>query len=185
MGIFRPATSVGRPKTAQPDQATIRGRISGPIPIDDEFPIRGAGSAIAHEGRVEQLEPHIEDRPPSRPGHTPPEVARVDKPDSVAQSGPSQASNASTSPQQQRTIRSSTVRYSMVSDSGGAEIDRPLRKRSTLKSTLGRLFKRKKKSTSEAYNPESQFGGLVDSTLHEDVSITTTHYQALLRTVKL
>ncbi|KAI1643445.1 uncharacterized protein F4817DRAFT_252579 [Daldinia loculata] len=168
MGIFRPATSVGRPKTAQPDQATIRGRISGPIPIDDEFPIRGAGSAIAHEGRVEQLEPHIEDRPPSRPGHTPPEVARVDKPDSVAQSGPSQASNASTSPQQQRTIRSSTVRYSMVSDSGGAEIDRPLRKRSTLKSTLGRLFKRKKKSTSEAYNPESQFGGLVDSTLHED-----------------
>ncbi|KAI8962714.1 hypothetical protein F5Y11DRAFT_180822 [Daldinia sp. FL1419] len=168
MGIFRPATSVGRPKTAQPDQTTIRGRISGPIPIDDEFPIRGAVSSIAHEGRPEQLEPHIEDRPPSRPGHTPPEVTRVDKPDSVTQSGPSQASNASTSPQQQRTIRSSTLRYSMVSDSGGAEIDRPQRKKSTLKSTLGRLFKRKKKSTSETYNPESQFGGLADSALPED-----------------
>ncbi|KAI1482684.1 hypothetical protein F4774DRAFT_406860 [Daldinia eschscholtzii] len=168
MGIFRPATSVGRPKTAQPDQTTIRGRISGPIPIDDEFPIRGTGSVVAHEGRPEQLEPHIEDRPPSRPGHTPPEVARVDKPDSVTPSGPSQPSNASTSPQQQRTIRSSTIRYSMVSDSGGAEIDRPQRKKSTLKSTLGRLFKRKKKSTSETYNPESQFGGPVDSALQED-----------------
>ncbi|OTB15725.1 hypothetical protein K445DRAFT_11945 [Daldinia sp. EC12] len=168
MGIFRPATSVGRPKTAQPDQTTIRGRISGPIPIDDEFPIRGTGSVVAHEGRPEQLEPHIEDRPPSRPGHTPPEVARVDKPDSVTPSGPSQPSNASTSPQQQRTVRYSTIRYSMVSDSGGAEIDRPQRKKSTLKSTLGRLFKRKKKSTSETYNPESQFGGPVDSALQED-----------------
>ncbi|KAK6948331.1 hypothetical protein Daesc_010097 [Daldinia eschscholtzii] len=168
MGIFRPATSVGRPKTAQPDQTTIRGRISGPIPIDDEFPIRGTGSVVAHEGRPEQREPHIEDRPPSRPGHTPPEVARVDKPDSVTPSGPSQPSNASTSPQQQRTIRSSTIRYSMVSDGAGAEIDRPQRKKSTLKSTLGRLFKRKKKSTSETYNPESQFGGPVDSALQED-----------------
>ncbi|KAI1468773.1 uncharacterized protein F4812DRAFT_346472 [Daldinia caldariorum] len=172
MGIFKPTTGLGRPKTAQPDQATIRGRISGPIPIDDEFPIRGTGSAVIHEGSPEQLEPHIEERPPSRPERTPPEVPRAEKPDSVTPSGPSQASNASTSPQQQRTIRSSTLRYSMVSDSGGAELDRLHRKKSTLKSTLGRLFKRKKKSTSEAFNPES-FPGPAGFALHEDDQVAS------------
>ncbi|KAI0383678.1 hypothetical protein F5Y04DRAFT_278304 [Hypomontagnella monticulosa] len=171
MGLFRPTTSVGRPKTAQPDQ-TIRGRISGPIPMDDEFPIRNPGTGIAHEGRPEQPESNIEDQPASRSvnTNTPSEVVRADK-DSVTPSGPSQASNASASPRQQRTVRSSTLRYSTVSDS--TDVDRPQRKKSTLKSTLGRLFKRKKKSTSGAFTEESQIPEHGDSAQHENDTPTS------------
>lgn len=49
-GLWKSASSAGRPKPGQ--QSSIRGRISGPIPIpnpgdDDEFPIRTPGSGIA------------------------------------------------------------------------------------------------------------------------------------------
>ncbi|KAI4861718.1 hypothetical protein F4820DRAFT_53363 [Hypoxylon rubiginosum] len=168
MGLFRPGTSLGRPKTAQPDQSTLRGRISGPIPMDDEFPIRHPGAGIAHEGHPEQVESIVEERPISRSENTPSVVARVDKLESVTPSGPSQASNASASPQQQRTLRSSTLRYSTVSDS--TDVDRPQRKKSTLKSTLGRLFKRKKKSTSEPFIPEGRLAGSGESAQHENDS---------------
>ncbi|KAI1374061.1 hypothetical protein F4677DRAFT_178594 [Hypoxylon crocopeplum] len=164
MGLFRPATSVGRPKTAHPDQTTIRGRISGPIPMDDEFPIRNPGVGMAHEGRPEQPESRAEDQPTLRSVNSPFEVARTDKTASVTPSGPSQASNTSGSPRQQKTIRSSTLRYSTVSD--GTDGDRPQRKRSTLKSTLGRLFKRKKKSTSDPFTAESQLAE--ESAQHEN-----------------
>ncbi|OTB07546.1 hypothetical protein M426DRAFT_240045 [Hypoxylon sp. CI-4A] len=174
MGLFRPATGVGRPKTAHPE-TTVRGRISGPIPMDDEFPIRNPGVGIAHEGRPEQLESHIEEEPSSRSENThSAEVTRDDKIDSVTPSGPSQASNNSGSPrqqqQQQRTIRSSTLRYSTVSDS--TDVDRPQRKKSTLKSTLGRLFKRKKKSMGEASISEAQGTGSGESAQHEDDNIS-------------
>ncbi|KAI1103333.1 hypothetical protein F4804DRAFT_233500 [Jackrogersella minutella] len=167
MGMFRPATSVGRPKTAQPDPTTVRGRISGPIPMDDEFPIRSPGSGMAHEGKPEQLEPHVEDHPRiSRSENTPSEVVRTEKADSVTPSGPSHASTSSASPRQHRTVRSSALRYSTVSD--GTDIDRPQRKKSTLKSTLGRLFKRKKKSTGGTSISEGRFVGLGDPAQHED-----------------
>lgn len=49
-GIWKSTSSAGRPKPGH--QSSIRGRISGPIPIpspgdDDEFPIRTPGSGIA------------------------------------------------------------------------------------------------------------------------------------------
>jgi len=49
-GLWKSTSSAGRPKPGQ--QSSIRGRISGPIPIpgpgdDDEFPIRTPGSGIA------------------------------------------------------------------------------------------------------------------------------------------
>ncbi|KAL7628635.1 hypothetical protein AAE478_000150 [Parahypoxylon ruwenzoriense] len=175
MGLFRPITSAGRPKTAQPNQSSLRGRISGPIPMDDEFPIRNQAprvSQVSHESRAQQLAPNVEDLPTPRSENTPIEVARVDKIDSVTPSGPSQASNASASPPQQRTIRSSTLRYSTVSDD--TNTDRPQRKKSTLKSTLGRLFKRKKKGTSEAFIPEAQFGEPDDSAQHRD-DVSASH----------
>ncbi|KAI1767541.1 hypothetical protein GGR53DRAFT_518329 [Hypoxylon sp. FL1150] len=171
MGLFRPGTSLGRPKTAQPDQSSsLRGRISNPIPavpqMDDEFPIRNPGSGMAHEGQPDRVESIVEERPVSRSENTPSVVARADKLESVTPSGPSQASNASNSPRQQRTLRSSTVRYSTVSDS--TDVDRPQRKKSTLKSTLGRLFKRKKKSTSSSFIPEDQLAESGHSARHEN-----------------
>ncbi|KAB5580677.1 hypothetical protein GE09DRAFT_1213119 [Coniochaeta sp. 2T2.1] len=50
-GLWKSTSPAGRPKTAG-QQSSIRGRISGPIPIpspgdDDEFPIRTPGSGIA------------------------------------------------------------------------------------------------------------------------------------------
>ncbi|KAI1390225.1 uncharacterized protein F4822DRAFT_229852 [Hypoxylon trugodes] len=165
MGLFRPTTSVGRPKTAQPD---LRGRISGPIPMDEDFPIRNIGAGITQEDRIErQPESHVEDQPNSisRSGNTPSDVARTDKADSVTPSGPSQASYVSASPRQHRATRSSTLRYSVVSD--GEDIERPQRKKSTLKSTLGKLFKRKKKSTSGPFTSEAQNAETGDSALPE------------------
>ncbi|KAI1412650.1 hypothetical protein F5Y13DRAFT_45280 [Hypoxylon sp. FL1857] len=168
MGLFRPGTSIGRPKTAQPDHTTLRGRISGPIPMDDEFPIRNPGAVIPQEGKPEQPESQAEDQPATRSGNTPSDVIKTDKSDSVTPSGPSQASNASASPRQQRAPRSSTLRYSTVSD--GTDIDRPQRKKSTLKSTLGRLFKRKKKSTGGTSISEAQYAGSDDPAQLEDGS---------------
>ncbi|KAI1142761.1 hypothetical protein F5Y05DRAFT_408210 [Hypoxylon sp. FL0543] len=168
MGLFRPGTSVGRPKTAQPDHTALRGRISGPIPMDDEFPIRNPASGMTHEGIPEQSESPVEDQPASRSGNSPSDVVQTDKADSVTPSGPSQASNVSASPRQQRAVRSSTLRYSTVSD--GTDIDRPQRKKSTLKSTLGRLFKRKKKSMGETSISEAQFAGSGDTAQHEDAT---------------
>ncbi|KAI0175618.1 hypothetical protein GGR52DRAFT_319611 [Hypoxylon sp. FL1284] len=166
MGLFRPGTNLGRPRTAQPDQTTLRGRISGPIPMDDEFPIRNPGSGIAHEGHPEPVEPVVEELPASRSEDTPSVVAPGDKFDFVTPSGPSQASYVSGSPRQQRTTRSSTLRYSTVSD--GTDTDRPQRKKSTLKSTLNRLFKRKKKGTSESFTADGQLAGSGDSAQHDN-----------------
>ncbi|KAI2618511.1 hypothetical protein GGR54DRAFT_159163 [Hypoxylon sp. NC1633] len=160
MGLFRPSTSLGRPKTAQPDQSTVRGRISGPIPMDDEFPIKNPGTGMAHEGKPERPESHVEDQPTLRSINGPFEATRSDKIESVTPSGPSQASYNSGSPRQQRTVRSSTLRYSTISD--GTDAERPQRKRSTLKSTLGRIFKRKKKSASDSFIAEAQVEELGD-----------------------
>lgn len=49
-GLWKQTSNAGRPRAGQ--QSSIRGRISGPIPIanagdDDEFPIRTPGSGIA------------------------------------------------------------------------------------------------------------------------------------------
>ncbi|KAI5920081.1 hypothetical protein F4810DRAFT_723932 [Camillea tinctor] len=160
MGMFKPATNSGRSRPGQPSPPnTIRGRISGPIPIDDEFPIRNPGSSMAHEGHPARLEtPTKADRATiSSSGNSPPELTREDKADSVSHSGPSQTSYNSSSPNQRRTNRSSTLRYSTVSDS--TDVSRPQRKKSTLKSALGKLFGRKRKETRQPSISEDHFGG--------------------------
>ncbi|KAI1213945.1 uncharacterized protein F4807DRAFT_206616 [Annulohypoxylon truncatum] len=191
MGLFRPSTNLGRPKTAQPDPSSLRGRISGPMPMDDEFPIRQPGHGIAHEGKPEQTESRTEDQPASIAENIPSEVVQADNIDSVTPSGPSQASHSSASPRQQRTARPTTLRYSTVSD--GTDVDRPQRKRSTLKSTLGRLFKRKKKSLGGASISEGRYTGSGEedaSASHQvhketeskrSVSLPVTDYDRALR----
>ncbi|KAI0600831.1 hypothetical protein F4775DRAFT_582427 [Biscogniauxia sp. FL1348] len=158
MGMFKPATNSGRSRPGQPSPSnTIRGRISGPIPIDDEFPIRNPGSSMAHEGQPVRLETPTKAERSISSGNTPPDVAREDKADSVSHSGPSQTSYNSSSPNQRRTNRSSTLRYSTISDS--TDVSRPQRKKSTLKSALGKLFGRKRKDTRQPSISEDPFGG--------------------------
>ncbi|KAI1083264.1 hypothetical protein F5B20DRAFT_454132 [Whalleya microplaca] len=182
MGIFKPAPNSPRPKTAHPSSTSalsIRGKISGPIPMDDESPMRQPGTGIAHEGRPRQLESLAEDKPTSLgPGNTSSEVTREDKTNSVVTpSGPSQASNISNSPpRRRRTAHSSTLRYSAVSDGTGTgtDTDRPQRKKSTIRTALGKLFGRKKKGTSQAFNSDFQVPGR-DSTdpRQDDTSVST------------
>ncbi|KAI1847427.1 hypothetical protein JX266_006652 [Neoarthrinium moseri] len=152
-GLFKSASSAGRPKAGQ---SNVRGKlISGPIPIpdpaeDDEFPMRQPGTGLAtplgHEGRSKMLvtpegssalEPTIET------GATPdvPESANPEP-----RTGPSQASEASGSLAQRRANRSSTLRYSTISTTDTDQSrNSPQRKKSTLRTTLSRLFGRKKK----------------------------------------
>ncbi|KAI1341544.1 hypothetical protein F5Y15DRAFT_359565 [Xylariaceae sp. FL0016] len=159
MGLFKSPSTAGRVRPGQQNasNADLRGRISGPIPIDDEFPMRNPGTGIAHEG------PPIRNvTPPERvstvpSANTPPDVAREDRAVSMAPSGPSQVSYNTPSPQQKRTNHSSALRSSTVSDATNA--DGPQRKKSTLKSALGKLFGRsKKRNTRQASISEVHIG---------------------------
>ncbi|KAK8027379.1 hypothetical protein PG991_004435 [Apiospora marii] len=151
-GLLKSPSSAGRPK---PGQSNIRGKISGPIPIPDpaedgEFPIRESGP-----GLVTPLGPEGPNRlapPPERgsvvdsqstAGHA--RVSPEERTPSRNQPGTGQASENSGSPARQRNTRTSTLRYSSVSNNTDAEHDAPQRKKSTLRSTFSKLFGRKKK----------------------------------------
>ncbi|KAK6864716.1 hypothetical protein PG995_001244 [Apiospora arundinis] len=169
-GLLKSPSSAGRPK---PGQSNIRGKISGPIPIhnpaeDDEFPIRerGTGHATPLGGEgPNRLAP-----PPERGSVIDSQstngqvrVSPEERTPSRNQLGTSQTSENSGSPAQQRTIRSSTLRYSTVSNNTDSEHDAPQRKKSTLRNALSKLFGRKKKGASS--------GGSLE-THHEDPSET-------------
>ncbi|KAJ0158957.1 hypothetical protein CTA2_10566 [Colletotrichum tanaceti] len=192
MGLFnKPATPT--PATgATPRSLTgqsIRGKISGPIPIpspsDDEFPMRNPGTGIATplaggDMKDQQLHlPQAEPRARSIVSVAHPEVSQPPRTDSaVAPMGSAGSGSMSPhtsggvhahSPQsQRRTNGSSHLRYSVVSASSeqtGGSRDRPQRKKSTLRGALGKLFGRKKKTSSQGsadsqrlstYNPSNQ-----------------------------
>ncbi|KAI0483208.1 hypothetical protein GGR56DRAFT_231368 [Xylariaceae sp. FL0804] len=168
MGIFKTPSNAGRSSSrlAQPSSPTrIRGRISAPIPIDEEFPMRSPGTGIALEApppdEAEALPPERASTVPS--ASTPRDFAKEDR-GSLAPSGPSQFSNDNTpSPRHaRRADRPSTLRYSTVSEA--TDSSRPQRKKSTLKSTLGRLFGRgRKKDARQASMSGSHLGGTTTS----------------------
>ncbi|KAI0136618.1 hypothetical protein BJ170DRAFT_20391 [Xylariales sp. AK1849] len=155
--LFKTTSSAGRPKSGP---SNIRGKISGPIPIpdpaeDDEFPMRQPGTGLAtpvgNEGRSKlHLPPDGSSTLEVNSTSGPSDVAPEERTESVARTGPSQASETSGNPAQRRTNRSSTLRYSTMST--GTDTDQsptaPRRKKSTLRTTLGRLFGRKKKGRS-------------------------------------
>lgn len=174
MGLFKstnpPApTTTTRSMTGQ----SIRGKISGPIPIpnpiDDEFPMRNPGTGIATpvtagDMQQQQMNPPPQAEPAAgRPVSVPhPEPSQAAP--STSGSSPTSATHAP-SPQSQRRAN---LRYSTVSASSeqtGASRDRPQRKKSTLRGALGKLFGRKKKTGSQGsidsqrvstYNPPNQ-----------------------------
>ncbi|GKT55065.1 hypothetical protein ColTof4_08074 [Colletotrichum tofieldiae] len=174
MGLFKsanptPATgAVPRSLTGQ----SIRGKISGPIPIpspsDDEFPMRNPGTGIATplaggDMKEQQLHPpQPEPRAGSIVSVAQPEVSQAPRTDSVvaptgsagsgSTSPPTSGAHANSPQSQRRTNGSSHLRYSAVSASSeqtGGSRDRPQRKKSTLRGALGKLFGRKKKTGSQ------------------------------------
>ncbi|KAI1358606.1 hypothetical protein F5Y08DRAFT_110492 [Xylaria arbuscula] len=167
MGLFKSASNAGRDRPGKPPpRSNIRGKISGPIPIpDDDYSSRTPDPTIAEaqEALPEHLEP-----PAPAPAQaqrdsgaastdTAFNATREEKTESIAQSGPSQASTNS-SPMQRRTNRSSVVRYSNLSEAtDGAS---PSRKKSSFRLAISKLFgKRNRKRNSRSQSDsEAQLG---------------------------
>ncbi|KAK6227041.1 hypothetical protein QIS74_00596 [Colletotrichum tabaci] len=191
MGLFNKSANPTPATGATPRSLTgqsIRGKISGPIPIpspsDDEFPMRNPGTGIATplaggDMKNQQLHlPQAEPRAGSIVSVAHPEMSQPPRTDSVvaptgsagsdSMSPPTSGIHAHSPQSQRRTNGSSHLRYSAVSASSaqtGGSRDRPQRKKSTLRGALGKLFGRKKKTSSQGsadsqrmstYNPSNQ-----------------------------
>ncbi|KUI62502.1 hypothetical protein VP1G_09630 [Cytospora mali] len=199
--IFGPASPTGaRPRTGH---QSIRGRISGPIPMsnsveDDEFPIRNPGTGIASSTPIEDdpiLQRQLQQPapipavspPPTQPFSSVAQSIRsaaeraeiIDVPQTVPEhpgspsprpntpgpSGPSPEGGGSSgvsamrsSPARyHRTNPSSSNRFSTLSVDSSKEIaddvnfsghSPPQRKKSTLRSALGKFLRRRKKEGS-------------------------------------
>lgn len=137
---------------------SIRGKIGPPIPMadDDEFPIRTPGAGIATPlgtGGVEQTLGYRgstgTDRSIQQPG-----LAASDRSDRAhSTSIPAQSS---TEEPLRRTVQPSPLRNSMASIPSGPSVEKPQRKKSSLKSVLGRLFGKKRKSGSTSSNEKEK-----------------------------
>lgn len=184
MGLFKSSSNAGRDRPGKPaPRSNIRGKISGPIPIpDDDFPPRTPDPTIAEaqEALPEHLDPPAAALAPAQRDSGAGSmnstfnvnVTREEKTDSIAQSGPSQASTTSNPMQQRRTNRSSVVRYSNLSEAtDGAS---PSRKRSGFRFAISRLFgKRNKKRNSRSHSDsEAQLRPSHSHDHHNSVSIT-------------
>ncbi|KAI0450517.1 hypothetical protein F5B21DRAFT_428306 [Xylaria acuta] len=154
MGLFKSASNAGRSRPGPPPRSNIRGNISGPIPIpDDEFPTRNPVPGIAQEGLPKQLD--LETQRDSAAASTSSAFngTHEDKTNSLAQSGPSQASTSSTHARR-RTNRSSIVRYSTLSEATGSAS--PSRKKSSFRAALGKLFRKRNRKQGSRSTSESE-----------------------------
>ncbi|KAI0466986.1 hypothetical protein F4859DRAFT_283126 [Xylaria cf. heliscus] len=143
MGLFKTASNAGRGRSGPPQRSNIRGNISGPIPIpDDEFPARNPVSNVPQEGAPKQLEPEAQQDSAAASTSSAFNGTREDKTNSLAQSGPSHTSTSSTHARR-RTNRSSIVRYSTVSEA--TDSASPSRKKSSFRTAIGKLFKKRNK----------------------------------------
>jgi hypothetical protein len=130
--------------------------ISAPIPRpdDDEFPIRTPGTGIATPLGAEGDERQVRLRESTVVEHeSTPRQSGVDISDFVdptitqPTSAPSQQSNE---PPFQRAEQPSALRTSMGSVPSGSIVGKPHRKKSSLRSVLGRLFGRKRKGSASS-----------------------------------
>ncbi|KAF7515772.1 hypothetical protein G7054_g14421 [Neopestalotiopsis clavispora] len=171
VGLFKSTSSAGRPRAGP---ANVRGKIiSAPIPIpnpadDDEFPMRRPGTGLAtplgNEGVNKLLVPPerastLDPQTMTASQQFSPEVVPEERLETPLQADPVFASDTSDSPAQGRT-NSNTLRYSTISHGTDTDQSRtaPQRKRSTLRSTLGRLFGRRKSPSSLGTQRKSSSG---------------------------
>ncbi|KAJ4326763.1 hypothetical protein N0V84_002782 [Fusarium piperis] len=149
-----------RPRTGH---HSIRGRISGPVPIptplDDEFPIRSPGTNIATPVRAEFKESQADSVQSSRDRQfrspTFPEPRR-NGPQAFQEPRSPTFPRAPGAPARlQKAEPSNNARHSFVSADAvhiRDRLDRPQRKQSTLRGALGKLFNRKKKTNGDSPN---------------------------------
>lgn len=136
--------------------SSVRGKISAPIPIattDDEFPIRESGTDIDQEGAEKQQ------RSPSTP--LPLDTSQHEKAEEADITVPAEESLRPSPPLPEPTVPSqetpiyqarqvSSLRGSGASNPSGSSLEKPQRKKSTLRTVLGRLFGKKRKSGGSA-----------------------------------
>ena len=153
-------TGAGR-KPAGPSRSnttsSIRGKISAPIPIstnDDEFPIRTPGTGIAMPLGHESLEKEPRAAPnPLQVESSKEEEANTPAPDEEpSRAAPSipQSMAASLEDPAPPAMEDNSLRGSGVSNPSRSTAEKPQRKKSTLRTVLGRLFGKKRKSGSSA-----------------------------------
>ncbi|KAK3341557.1 hypothetical protein B0T25DRAFT_466391 [Lasiosphaeria hispida] len=184
------------PSVLDDDEFPIRnpGSAKAMTTIDDEFPMRnpGTGIATAVPPTEPDSEPDAAPEAPTNPPPAPPSGSGVSigrsasrtPPQTVSpqRASPQRVSPPRTSPFRARTSPSvarsinpplSTIRYSTISDAPSGQTnqskDTPTRKKSTLRSALGRLFGRKKKNSTSSQESGATSGresGLMGSSQH-------------------
>ena len=173
--------------------SSIRGKISAPIPIstaDDEFPIRTPGTGIAMSLGQEGLEKEPRAAPtPLQLESVKQEEANIsapvkEQPRAAPSEPPSTAPSHGNPAPQVRQV--SPLRGSGVSNPSGSSIEKPQRKKSTLRSVLGRLFGKKQKigSSADGLHMSSPRAGLhrsVSTPFVLEMSASSPIYRILLR----
>lgn len=174
---WKPGAGPGGSARPGTGHRSIRGRISGPYPItapaDDEFPMRNPGTGIATplgaEFKESTAEPGMtlgeqEPRTPPAPPAPPASSVPLDTAHPTTNTAQSNGQNTDTAPSNpalpparrispgHRVNPSGTMRYSMMSvdtNHSKASKGRPQRKKSTLRGAFGKIFNRRRKTSSE------------------------------------
>jgi hypothetical protein len=139
--------------------SSIRGKISGPIPItvgDDEFPIRVRATSVATPLNLEDIEKLL--RPP-RPHvnvqHEEPLSKEIEEPPRPAPQVPSLSTPPTSHSSVQQAAQATSLKEATTSTSHEPSMEKPQRKKSTLRSVLGRLFGKKRKSNDSTASNEA------------------------------
>lgn len=151
---------------------SIRGRIGPPIPIpdDDEFPIRTPGTGIATPVGTGSVERSIGRRGSTATDHSLQQTGNsasgfTDRPRSASIPAQPVAEELP-----RRTTQPGALRNSTASIPSGSSVEKPQRKKSSLRSVLGKLFGKKRKGGSNSSNEKGKStGGVRDQ--HRSVSI--------------
>jgi len=157
--------------------SSIRGKIGPPIPIpdDDEFPIRTPGTGIATplSGTVEQplvlRASTATDRSAQQIGIATSDVSELRQSSSTPPQPPVEEPFRRTT--QPSALRNSNLRNSMASVPSGSSGGKPQRKKSSLRSVLGKLFGRKRKAGSTSSNEKDKSSSVLRADQHRSVGI--------------
>ncbi|KAF4968787.1 hypothetical protein FZEAL_10343 [Fusarium zealandicum] len=170
---WKTTPSAGGTARPQTGQQSIRGRISGPVPIstslDDEFPIRNPGTSIATPVQ-EDFEESQPDYAMTGRSHQFKSPVFPDSRRNGARTSKDEPRNSiqgrvhGTMARLQKAEPANHPRHSFVSADGVhiRDRDRPQRKQSTLRGALGKLFNRKKKpnGNDSPNNTDSETGSV-------------------------
>ncbi|KAI0199108.1 hypothetical protein F4808DRAFT_220544 [Astrocystis sublimbata] len=155
MGLFKSASTAGPGRPGAPPHSNIRGNISKPIPIaDDEFPMRNPGSDVAQEVVPNQLSSDTRRDSAAASISSVYNDAPEEETNLLAQPVPSQPRARSPPNTRRHTNRSSTVRYSNLSEA--TDSASPSRKKSSFRAAIGKLFKKRNRKQGSRSTSKSE-----------------------------